>query len=177
MIKKIQEDLKRNLAIAGHREVFSFTTWESSCCFYFCWASCSPFTELAQAVWSCRTPIFHRVIRVKEPGLGHHGHGHSVSSRFSAETQRAPPWPPPQSQSEEAIVCGLPVSYYCKCQCNSSTHRHYVNRKTHWWCLQTPDQEQRGRSRCCRRPRGKLRDNQNTLTLCAGAAVTANTNI
>lgn len=44
---------------------------------------------------SARSPgsaqtVFHRVIRVKEWGLGRRVHGHSVSSRFSAEAQCVP---------------------------------------------------------------------------------------
>lgn len=49
-----------------------------------------PHSPSQQTVWSCRTPIFHRVIRVKEWGLRYHVHGHLVSSRFSAEAQCVP---------------------------------------------------------------------------------------
>ena len=61
------------------------------------------FTMSAQTVWSCRTPIFHRVIRVKEWGLGYHVHGHSVNSRFSAEAQCVPRGLPHSAKVEKQL--------------------------------------------------------------------------
>lgn len=166
--------LKQNVLIFEQREIFLFTTWESSCCFYFCQASCSPFTESAQLVWSSKTPIFHRVIRVKVWGPGYHVHGHSVSSRFSAEAQCVPLGLPYSTKVEKQLCEDYQSSITANATASAplnlimSIGKHIGS--VYW--LQ--NQELKGCCCYCCRPWGKLTDNQKTLTLSGSSAVKLN---